>query len=61
MSQFKKDLIRKAQNRYKKIFPCGANKEFSECFTEFKNELILWFNTEDNSTHVVKTIMKRAA
>ena len=60
MSKYKHDLIRKAVNRYEKIFPCGTKSDFSECFTEYKNTLFLWFNTKDNSTHVITLEMKQA-
>jgi hypothetical protein len=45
-------LIKKAQNKYKKIFPCRDKKSFAECFTSYNNRLFFWFDTEDQSTHV---------
>ena len=48
-----KKLIKKAVHKYKKIFPCGGRKTFTECFTKAKdNKLYFWFDTEDQSTHV---------
>lgn len=49
----KKALIKKAKSKYKRIFPCGDKKTLSECFTEEDDELIFWFNTEDDSTRVL--------
>ena len=53
MGAKQKKLIKKAVNKYKKIFPCGGKTSFSECFTkESDNNLYFWFDTEDCSTHV---------
>ena len=53
MGAKEKKLIKKAVNRYKKIFPCGGRKTFTECFTKANdNKLYFWFDTEDQSTHV---------
>lgn len=49
----KNALIEKARMKYKRIFPCGDKKSLSECFTKEEDELIFWFNTEDDSTRVV--------
>ncbi len=53
MSRLKKQLIDNAIKQYNRIFPCAPYKEFDECFTEEKNRIIFWFNTEDNSTHAI--------
>ena len=53
MGTKQKKLIKKAVNKYKKIYPCGGRKAFSECFTrESDDSLWFWFDTEDRSTHV---------
>lgn len=53
MGAKQKKIIKKAVNKYKRIFPCGGKRRFSECFTrESDNSLYFWFNTEDHSTHV---------
>ena len=57
MPEEKKRLIEKARKMYKEIYPCGKGKTFSECFTENDDHLVLWFNTEDDSTHIVKEIV----
>jgi len=53
MGSKQKKLIKKAVTKYKKIFPCGGKRRFSECFTrESDDSLYFWFDTEDQSTHV---------
>ncbi len=54
MSKREKKLIKRAIKDYKTIYPCGHFDEFSKCFTEIKDELVFWFNTEDGSTHIIK-------
>ncbi len=49
----KHSLIKKAQEKYKTIAPCGGSNDLTECFTTFDNKLIFWFNLEDNSTRVL--------
>jgi len=53
MEELKKNLIRQARSRYKRIYPCGCKKYLSECFTTYGNELSFWFNTEDRSTRLL--------
>lgn len=52
--ELKKQLIEKAEKIYGKIYPCVNKESLDECFTEVNdNALILWFNTGDNSTHMI--------
>ena len=54
--QQKKQLIKKAEKLFGKIYPCLNKNNLDECFTSTKdNGLIFWFNTEDNSTHMVSS------
>jgi hypothetical protein len=53
MGNLEKVLIKKAKNEYKKIFPCSHRPNLEECITRDKERMYLWFNTEDESTHVV--------
>lgn len=54
MDELKLRLITKAKKKYGKIFPCINKSSLEECFTESKEgELIFWFNTPDNSTHMI--------
>ena len=43
MGEYKEKLLKKAKKAHKKIIPCGGRKSFSECFTDYGNELIVWF------------------
>lgn len=53
MNELKTNMIAEATNDYAVIFPCGNKVSFEECFTRNEDQLIFWFNTEDNSTHVI--------
>ncbi len=53
----KKKLIQLAYSLYKKIRPCGGRKTFYDCFTTVDDELLFWFDTEDNNTHMIKSSM----
>jgi hypothetical protein len=54
--QQKKQLIKKAEKLFGRIHPCLNKSSLDECFTLTKdNGLIFWFNTDDNSTHMVST------
>lgn len=55
MNLIKIELIIRAVIEYRKIYPCGNKKDLFECFTQMENDLFFWFNTEDNSTHLLKT------
>lgn len=53
MNEIKNILINRARELYKEIEPCSNRSELSECFTKEGDMLLLWFNTSDNSTHVI--------
>ena len=56
IEQQKIQLIEKAEKLFGKIYPCLNMSTLDECFTLTKDKgLIFWFNTEDNSTHMVAT------
>jgi hypothetical protein len=57
MNTIKKTMIKKAKSRFKKILPCGQRRDFDECFTVENDKVFFWFNTEDESTHVLSTEM----
>lgn len=58
MSREEKRLIKKAKNVYKRIFPCGGKESFKECFSKYNDKLFLWFDTEDDSTHLITEEMQ---
>lgn len=53
MNKVKEQLIKDAQQRYKTIFPCSHRKTFDECFTTEEEMVFFWFNTEDETTHLI--------
>lgn len=59
MGHLEKQLIDKATRKHKKIFPCAHKENIDDCFTRDDGRLMLWFNTEDQSTHVVTTSAKK--
>jgi hypothetical protein len=54
MNEIEQTLINRARKQFKQIYPCSSKKGLKECFTVEDNQLILWFNTEDDSTHIIK-------
>jgi hypothetical protein len=36
-----------------KIKPCGKKNNWEQCFTLYKDHLYFWYNTNDDSTHVL--------
>lgn len=54
MNNVKLKLIERAINEYGKIYPCNNNGMLNDCFTEEKEKVLFWFNTEDNSTHLLE-------
>lgn len=61
MGHLEKYLIKEATRKHKKIFPCAHKKDLNDCFTKDEGRLMLWFNTEDQSTHVVATDINKKA
>ena len=53
MNTLKKTMIKKAKSRFKKILPCGRRRSLKQCFTVEKDKVFFWFNTEDESTHLM--------
>lgn len=46
-------MIEQALQQHSIIFPCGDRNDFTECFTQCNDHLVFWYNTADNSTHVM--------
>ena len=53
MNELKYMMISEATNSYATIYPCGDKKTLEDCFTMNGNQLLFWFNTEDQSTHII--------
>ncbi len=55
MGAIKERLIAKAVEDFSRIYPVADTGDFENCFTYHKNNIVFWFNTTDNSTHVVRS------
>jgi hypothetical protein len=53
VNEIREQLIEQAIQRHRKIYPCANRRDFTECFTVTGNRVFFWFNTEDQSTHLV--------
>ena len=53
MSQLQLTMIKQATQRYNHIYPCSKKTSLEECFTIFGRKCCFWFNTDDNSTHMI--------
>jgi hypothetical protein len=56
-----KNLVRKAQDRFpgQKLTACGKIKsgKIEDSVNKMDEVFIMWFNTPDGSTHIVKEIL----
>jgi hypothetical protein len=59
MNELEAKLLRQANAIHDKIFPCASRKEFKYCFTRENDQLFFWYNTEDQSTHVIAADMRQ--
>ncbi len=57
MSEEKMRLIQKAIDEHERIFPCGSAALLDDCFTVNEDKLLFWFNTEDDSTHLLEEVL----
>jgi hypothetical protein len=57
-------LLRKSKKKlYQEAFiaheghikPCGASADWEACYTLHNDRLYFWYNTSDDSTHVINT------
>jgi len=55
MNELKNIMISKAVAMYSNIYPVKSKKDLDDCFTTEDNLLVFWFNTADDSTHVITT------
>ena len=61
MNKVKKAMIQQAIKKYRQIYPCGVRKDLGDCFTIMDDRVVFWFNTSDNSTHLLTMPRKPAA
>ncbi|MBN2038271.1 MAG: hypothetical protein JW768_16140 [Chitinispirillaceae bacterium] len=53
MNELKQKLILRAKKQYKQIYPCSSKKSIRDCFTVENDRMIFWFNTADETTHIL--------
>lgn len=53
MSELYMSLIQQAIDKHEKIYPCGSVTQLGDCFTMTGDKLFFWYNTEDDSTHLL--------
>ncbi len=53
LDKYQKRIIKKAVKRHSRIHPCGDRRSLRECFTECNGKIVLWFDTDDQSTHAI--------
>ncbi|MBD3420977.1 MAG: hypothetical protein GF398_12730 [Chitinivibrionales bacterium] len=58
MGSVQSEMIKKAIIKHKRIFPCKNKQHLHECFTRHKNKILFWFNTDDETTHVIVDVEK---
>lgn len=58
MSNLEKRMIDRAAKKHKKIFPCAHRERLEDCFTKYEDFVFFWYNTEDQSTHVMTEVIK---
>lgn len=54
LSKKEKKLVKKAVKKHRIIYKIPYKKNLHSCFTYYNGKLILWYNTIDHSTHIVK-------
>jgi len=54
MSHRKQVLIDQAMEQYGEIQPCATRQSLENCFTEEFGFLMLWFNSPNGTTHMIK-------
>lgn len=58
MNEIKDNMIFKALQMYKEIYPCPSKMDLGDCFTTEGDLVLFWFNTSDESTHVLTAALK---
>jgi hypothetical protein len=61
MCELKERLIKRAEKKHARIFPCARKQDFNACFTQVDDRLLFWYNTHDRSTHIVSGKIIEAA
>jgi hypothetical protein len=53
MDAVRQEMVKIATEKFGSIHAVNNRESLEECFSEEEGMLIFWFNTEDNSTHIV--------
>ena len=53
MNELKERMIHQALQKFERIYPCAKSGNFADCFTQIDDRLLFWFNTDDESTHLI--------
>lgn len=53
MNEIQQKMISQARRQYQQIFPCATKNSLRECFTVEGKRVFFWFNTADETTHVL--------
>ncbi len=53
MTTLEAKLMDQATAIHDRIFPCSSRNGFEHCFTQEQGKLCFWYNTEDESTHLL--------
>ena len=61
MNELKYKMILEATKNYLTIYPCGNKTRLEDCFTMNGDQLLFWFNTEDQSTHLITKPLENTA
>ncbi len=59
MNELEIRMIKKAEKKHKKIFPCAQKAHLEDCFTRNSEFIFFWYNTEDHSTHVISEVLRK--
>ena len=57
LEEIKQTMVQEAQSTFGKVHLCKRCRTLDDSFTMFDNQLIYWFNTEDDSTHIITRVL----
>lgn len=53
LRKYRSEMINEALSKYQTIEPCAGLSSFDDCFRRYGDNMVFWFNTEDQSTRAV--------
>ena len=54
LDDIEREMVQSALREHAVIYPCSNKNSLRECFTRDRSNCLFWFNTIDNSTHVLR-------